>query len=217
MSSAIRTASGKLFDIFSPDANMINIHDIATGLSREPRYAGQTIKPYYVAQHCVLLTYLCPEHLCWEALHHEDPEVFLKDIPSPIKKNLPEYKNQEEKTQQFFYSKYKVNSNYNEFHYYDKFIRKIEVANFFDTSVVEPTFKIHPMTSEEAYDAFIRRYIELKWNIKGLFHENIKNIVALNDTNFVIYPKEPCSFPVPCNLSDFVAGLPLLKSIIGEN
>lgn len=53
--TTIETVSGKQIDLMNPSVTDIDIHDIAWGLSRQPRFAGHTITeiPYSVAQHSV--------------------------------------------------------------------------------------------------------------------------------------------------------------------
>lgn len=88
----ILTRSGKHFDYADPQPDQINISDIAHGLAAENRFAGQTIKPYSVAQHCWHASFLVPHYLRLEALLHDAAEAYMKDIPAPLKAMLPDYK-----------------------------------------------------------------------------------------------------------------------------
>ena len=115
----IETVSGKLVDPANPNANDIDLYDIAWGLSRISRFAGHTMTPvpYNVAQHSVHVSNLA--ELCFngvdsdhiyldanirqtirncaanrkevliKALLHDAHETYTGDIPSPIK-NVPE-------------------------------------------------------------------------------------------------------------------------------
>ena len=47
--------SGKRVHLFEPEPEEIDITDMARGLSRIPRYVGQTLKPYWVGDHSVLV------------------------------------------------------------------------------------------------------------------------------------------------------------------
>jgi hypothetical protein len=85
------TYSGLVFDYFNPTVDMINIEDIAIGLSRECRFANQTREAYTVAQHSVLVSTLAPTQMALEALLHDAPEAYMKDIPTMLKVKLPEY------------------------------------------------------------------------------------------------------------------------------
>jgi 5'-deoxynucleotidase YfbR-like HD superfamily hydrolase len=74
--------------------------DIATGLSRENRFAGQTTRDregYKVAMHSLLVAALVRQEfgrpdLVGQALLHDATEAYMKDIPSPLKRLIPKYK-----------------------------------------------------------------------------------------------------------------------------
>ena len=87
----ITTHSGLHFDYQNPIANAICIEDIAKGLSHECRFTGQLDRFYSVAQHSVECSYIVPDQFKLEALLHDAVEAYCKDIPSPLKKLLPDY------------------------------------------------------------------------------------------------------------------------------
>jgi 5'-deoxynucleotidase YfbR-like HD superfamily hydrolase len=91
------TASGKQFDPVDPQPDMIDLVDIANGLSNECRFAGQCRYFYSVAQHSVLVSQNVPRENAWEALLHDAAEAYIKDIPAPIKRLLPDYRALEHK------------------------------------------------------------------------------------------------------------------------
>ena len=93
----ILTASGKHFDYADPQPDQIDINDILVGLSNESRFAGQTNVFYSVAQHSVHVASLVDEEHTLEALLHDASEAYLKDIPSPLKALLPDYRATEAK------------------------------------------------------------------------------------------------------------------------
>ena len=84
--------SGLHFDPEHPTPDMLDIEDIALGLSRESRYAGQTSAFYSVAQHSVLVCDITPVAQQLWALLHDASEAYLKDLPWPVKRLVPEYK-----------------------------------------------------------------------------------------------------------------------------
>lgn len=88
----ILTSSGIEFDYADPQPEMICFEDIATGLSHEARFAGQTHLIYTVAQHSVLVSKHVPPEFALEALLHDATEAYCKDIPAPLKAMLPDYK-----------------------------------------------------------------------------------------------------------------------------
>lgn len=88
----LTTFTGKEFDYLEPTVDSICIEDIAKGLSHECRFAGQINQFYSVAQHCVECSYIVPAQFALEALLHDATEAYCKDIPSPLKWLLDDYK-----------------------------------------------------------------------------------------------------------------------------
>ena len=89
--SWILTYSGRHVELPNPDPEEINISDIARGLSRECRFSGQCQEFYSVAQHSVLASRIVTKEYALEALLHDAAEAYLRDIPHPLKRLLPEY------------------------------------------------------------------------------------------------------------------------------
>lgn len=88
----LSTRTGKRFYPLDPRPEDVDIRDIAHHLAANNRFAGATVKPYCVAQHCVLVSLNVPHHLAWHGLMHDSPEFVMIDLPRPIKVALPEYK-----------------------------------------------------------------------------------------------------------------------------
>lgn len=88
----LTTFSGKEFDYEQTKPESICIEDIAMGLSHECRFAGQLKEHYSVAQHSIECSYIVPEKFALEALLHDAVEAYCKDIPSPLKWILPDYR-----------------------------------------------------------------------------------------------------------------------------
>lgn len=89
--SWIQTHSGKTFVVADPSEDSIDIRDIAAALSKQCRYAGHCIKPYSVAEHCVLMAEKAkPEHKL-TALLHDASEAYLIDVPKPVKSLIVGY------------------------------------------------------------------------------------------------------------------------------
>lgn len=90
------TNSGKVIAYQSPDPEQIDIADVALGLSREPRFGGQTRSDkrlYSAGQHSVYASWLAPSPLTLQALCHECSEgLGMKDVPAPLKSLLHSYK-----------------------------------------------------------------------------------------------------------------------------
>jgi len=92
----IETLTGRHVDILDPDPSEMNIEDIAHALSNTNRFGGHLRKPYSVAQHCVLMSYLCPPELAFECLMHDAHEAYIGDMPSPFKIAMPEFQRLED-------------------------------------------------------------------------------------------------------------------------
>lgn len=93
-----QTASGRAFYPFDPRPEDIHIEDIAAGLSRQCRYAGQLrddVEHYSVAEHSVCLAryfYARREiDLARWALMHDAAEAYISDIIRPVKRSIPAY------------------------------------------------------------------------------------------------------------------------------
>lgn len=83
--------SGNFFNFLTPEAAIITIDDIASGLANEARFNGQTKSFYSVAQHSVMVSMLVPEEHAMAGLLHDCSEAVMKDIPKPLKRLLPDY------------------------------------------------------------------------------------------------------------------------------
>jgi len=95
MSYDIRTHSGRLYnyDHLIEEAPP-TIHEIAASLAKEQRFGGAAKEFYSVAQHAVGVSVLVEQSLgpfeALYALHHDDHEFLLKDIPTPLKNYIRE-------------------------------------------------------------------------------------------------------------------------------
>lgn len=88
----MQTFTGRRFYPLSPRAEDVDPVDIAHALSLLCRYGGHVDRFYSVAEHCVLMSEaVAPEHALW-ALLHDATEAYVVDVPRPLKRNLPGYK-----------------------------------------------------------------------------------------------------------------------------
>lgn len=90
--TTITTVSGKEVDAFHPTVDMIDIEDIAHSLSNQCRFGGHCPKHYSVAQHCVMVARKVKRHNKFEALLHDAAEYVWLDMPTPMKRQMKNYK-----------------------------------------------------------------------------------------------------------------------------
>ncbi|MDX1570018.1 MAG: hypothetical protein R3200_05985 [Xanthomonadales bacterium] len=113
MDRVICTAGGRAFDPIDPDPAVIDLRDIAHALSFVPRFGGHSRLFYSVAQHSVLVRDLVAEQCAEDrilgaALLHDAAEAYLLDMPSPIKRSLPDYTAAEKRLQRIIETRYGV-------------------------------------------------------------------------------------------------------------
>lgn len=88
----IQTAGGKQFFLDRPRSEDVDIDDIAHALSRLCRFTGHVRRFYSVAQHSVLVSYVCDPADALVGLLHDATEAYIGDVSSPLKSLLPEYR-----------------------------------------------------------------------------------------------------------------------------
>lgn len=87
----------------------IDLEVAIQALSRLPRYGGQTVACYRVAEHVVKLAGVVPDHLRKAALLHDCSEGFgLLDFPHPIKLQMPAYRKIEDSMLQVIFARFGV-------------------------------------------------------------------------------------------------------------
>jgi hypothetical protein len=83
----IQTYSGRRFNPLNPNPDAIVIQDIAHSLSMQCRFTGHSRKFYSVAQHCVLVSYICDSQDALWGLLHDASEAYCVDVPRPLKRS----------------------------------------------------------------------------------------------------------------------------------
>lgn len=96
----IQTFTGRQFWPLDPRPEDVDLTDIAHALSMKCRYSGHCKRFYSVAEHAVLVSRLVRPEVALEALHHDDAEAYLPDVPRPIKSSLTGFKEIERKVEQ---------------------------------------------------------------------------------------------------------------------
>lgn len=87
--------SRQRLDIGDLEPENIDIRDIAHNLSIMPRFAGNTSRPYSVAEHSIMVMQMVEDQvqdprIVLQALLHDACEYILGDIPAPVKTCIPE-------------------------------------------------------------------------------------------------------------------------------
>lgn len=84
----IQTFLGNKFYFLEPEKSHISSRDITHSLSNLCRYTGHCIRPYTVAEHCILLSYNVPDKYKQWALLHDAAEAYIGDISGPLKQTI---------------------------------------------------------------------------------------------------------------------------------
>ena len=163
--NAILIHSGILFDVFNPNIEDIKIIDGAHGLSNICRYGGHSPEFYSVAQHSVLCSLIegTPQEQL-ECLCHDLTEgMGLVDLPTPIKRHIPDYMAIEENLHKVICERFKLTYPLTErTHKVDRQLLEFEYKSFFE----EPNPNFEFWTPEVAKERFLARFYELKKQIE---------------------------------------------------
>lgn len=158
MKGHIRTISGIYVDILNPKPEMIDIYDIAHALSNMPRFGGHLPVFYSVAEHCLSVCDEVFERYQLGALLHDATEAYLLDMPSPIKKLLPDYQKLEDNFNRVIATKFNLEYPFNvQIKQADKFCLEWEWENIMLNG--KENVKIY--TPNKAKEMFIEKFIEL--------------------------------------------------------
>lgn len=96
--------NGKVLDLYDPDPEVFDVELLAMGLAREQRWGNQCLQEFSVAQHLLnteayLNRYTLRDMplslervgLQLQGILHDASEFVIKDMASPMKKEMPEY------------------------------------------------------------------------------------------------------------------------------
>ncbi len=167
--SYIATSTGKHIDFANITPDQICIEDIARDLSNECRFAGQLESFYSVAQHSVYVSQIVPPEYALEALLHDAAEAYIKDIPSPLKAMLPDYKAVEKRIEAVIREKFGLPPVMTvDVHYADLVMLATEKRDFeidpvnhwpiLDSAPPHDDIIIQPLTPPQAYHQFMARF-----------------------------------------------------------
>lgn len=93
----MQTFSGQRFYPLDPRPDEIDPRDIAHALSLLCRYGGHVDRFYSVAEHCVLMSEAVSAEHALAALLHDATEAYVVDVPRPLKRQLPGYREIEDR------------------------------------------------------------------------------------------------------------------------
>ena len=82
---------GIMFHYDDPKIDQIEIVDVAHALSNICRFGGHTERFYSVAEHSVLCSELVAPKFALSALLHDAHEAYVLDVPTPLKRMMPQY------------------------------------------------------------------------------------------------------------------------------
>lgn len=91
----MRMFSGLQVDPLNLKPSDIRLDDIAWALSNICRYGGHCHRHYSVAEHTLLVAAVLPPHKKLFGLLHDAAEAYLGDIPTPLKRRMPDFKKAE--------------------------------------------------------------------------------------------------------------------------
>lgn len=167
----IMLASGKWFDFLDPHGSDFDILDIANGLSKVCRYAGQCKKFYSVAEHSLIVSEQV-ENYAYEALLHDAAEAFMGDITRPLKQLVPEFKRLEANIEDAIMERFNLCPDYrNVVKQADLRVLAAEqlqimaagCADWAQEAGIKPaTIKVQNLTPKKAKEAFLLRFYDLQ-------------------------------------------------------
>ena len=171
------TKSGLDLDLIRPEAEHIELEDIAHGLAQKCRFNGQTRVFYSVAEHSVrvaafLLRRYNNPALAIDGLMHDAQEAYFPDVHTDLKQYMSGYKLLEERMLQAIFEKfslpYPINKLYKEA---DRILLATEGRDLMGWDLAHPKHAhlakplenvIEPWTMQEAKAAFLDTYYQLQ-------------------------------------------------------
>lgn len=90
-STSTQIYGGRLVDLLNPKIEDVSIEHIATTLSRQPRFNGNSRSTITVAEHSIYVSdYLQQFGLGFKGLLHDAHEAFFGDVSTPLKRAIKE-------------------------------------------------------------------------------------------------------------------------------
>lgn len=137
MDTRITTYTGVRFNLDKPDPRTIKVADIAHHLSMICRYTGAVREFYSVAQHSVLVSYMCDPDHALEGLFHDGSETYTNDISHFVKRApwMKRFRPKENKIQRavFVSIGLPANTHSEDVHVADGLVAGLEMMNLLNT------------------------------------------------------------------------------------
>lgn len=139
LDGTMTTLSGIKFDLMCPSPEMVDILDIATGLSNQGHFNGQSPKMFSIAQHCIMVFFEykmqnpeATDEMKLLALLHDASEAYTGDIIKPLKIYLPNFVNIENAIMQAIALRFRLPiERMAEIKSYDLLVQNIEYNAFY--------------------------------------------------------------------------------------
>jgi hypothetical protein len=184
----ITTFTGLHFNLRNPDPQTVCIEDIAHHLSMCCRWAGAVTQFFSVAQHCAIVSYICPRELREWALMHDAAEAYIGDLTRPLKALVPDIREIEDNIMIVIAQKFGLAwPEPDALRHYDDQVQKLEGTMFIrhdgrfharngdvaeiaslEADQVIPAFLLTPMHPAEAEMTFLARYRKVFLDDDGL-------------------------------------------------
>lgn len=187
----IRTYTGTEFTIFNPKVEQIFIEDIAHALSHLCRYGGHCEPFYSVAQHSIAASYLVEPQNAFCALLHDATEAYLVDLPRPIKYQIEQYRQMEDKLYLVIAEKYNLPSIIpDDVHMIDSLmIKEFEWDYFMLKTPKEKHEKFYKLFFENKNPELVKQEFLKRFTELNEIHKNGKFDI-LNNSNRTLFLKK---------------------------
>lgn len=160
---SFRTYTGVKFNLIRPDESMINIDDIARGLSLKPHFSGHTPFFFSIANHSLMVESMVSKaypddyEVRLAALLHDGTESYLGDMIKPLKNLLPNFEVIEDNVERVIFSKYAIDPSLLKIvKHYDIISQDYESRVFREGVDVDGILEVYSM--EEAERIFLERF-----------------------------------------------------------
>lgn len=166
----ITTYCGHVFSFLAPEKCVLDIEDIAHALANECRFGGHVAHFYSVAQHSLLVSQIVPPQDALAGLLHDAAEAYVKDIPKPLKRLLPDYAAIERRVEAEVFRRFGLDAKLpDSVKYADQVLQATEQRDLRGATAalrigagVRPLpTRLFPMSSLVAKRMFLQRYREL--------------------------------------------------------